>query len=97
MDIYSHIVNKWANDYIGKTIEEVKDLMTNDFPDYQLHIIKIQDDKKVELAYNDRLRLKNQNKYTSNIIYIQKYFEKPILNTLQVIEYNGFVVDTKIY
>ncbi len=97
MDIYSNIVNKWANEYIGKTVEDVKKLMEYDFPDYKLHVIYVQNEPRIEMAYNDRLRLKNVNKYTSNIIYIHKYFEKPILNTLQIIEYNGFVVDTKIF
>ncbi len=94
MDIYSHIVNKWANNYIGKQVEDVKKLMDYDFPDYKLHVISVQNDQRVELAYNDILHLKGENRYTSNI---QKYFEKPLLNTLQVIEYNGIIVDTKIY
>ncbi len=96
MEIYYHIVNKWANDYIGKTVEDVNKLMVYDFPDYKLHVIPV-NDQRVEMAYNDRLNLKNENRYTDNIIYIQKYFDKPILNTLQVIEYKGIVADTKIY
>jgi hypothetical protein len=98
MDIYSHIVNKWANDYIGKTVEEVKELMIHDFADYHLHVISIQEeDPRIELGYNDRLRLKNENRYTPNIIYTQKFFVKSVANMLQVIEYKGKIVDTKIY
>jgi hypothetical protein len=98
MDIYSHICNKWAQDYIGKTVDETKILMEHDFPAHKLHIINIkEDDPQIDEAYEDLKRLKTERRYTSQMYYTQKFFKPPIQNGLQVIEYKGVVINTKVY
>jgi hypothetical protein len=97
MDIYSHIVNKWARDYVGKTVEETKILMEKDFPDYKMHVIQVEEDPMMDTAYNDLRRHKKENLFTPYMDYSQKFFNPPIKNGLQVIEYKGVIVDTKVY
>jgi hypothetical protein len=44
MDIYSHIINKWARDYIGNTVDETKILMERDFPEHKMHVIQVEEE-----------------------------------------------------
>jgi hypothetical protein len=95
MDIYSHIVNKWARDYVGKTVDQTKILMEKDFPDHKMYVIKIdEEDPMIDRAYED---LKSERQYTPYMNYSQKFFKTPIKNGLQVIEYKGYIVDAKVY
>ena len=97
MSIYSYYVNKWAQEYIGKTVDETKILMENDFPQYKLHTIQIkEEDPMLDLAYQDLKRYKLERRYTPNLYYTQQFFNPPIQNGLQVIEYKGVVVDAKV-
>ncbi len=98
MDIYSHIVNKWARDYVGNTVDHTKILMEKDFPDYKLHIIQIQEeDPMIDIAYKDLKRHKLDRNYTPYMDYSQKFFCPPIKNGLQVIQYKGVIVDAKVF
>jgi hypothetical protein len=98
MDIYTHICNKWAKEYIGKTVDQTKILMEHDFPEHKLHIIRIQEeDPKIDLAYEDNKRFKSEKRYTPYMYYTEKFFIPPIQNGLQVIEYKGVIVDAKMY
>jgi hypothetical protein len=98
MDIYSHIVNKWARNYVGNTVDQTKILMEQDFPDYKMHIIKINsDDPMIDIAYEDLKRNKIEKRYTPYMDYSQKFFEPHMKNYLQVVEYKGNIVDAKIF
>lgn len=98
MDIYSHIVNKWARDYIGNTVEETKILMERDFPEHKMYVIQVkEEDPMIDVAYEDLKINKNERTYTPNMEYSQKFFGPPIKNILQVIEYKGTIVDAKVY
>lgn len=98
MDIYSHIVNKWAKEHIGKTVNETKLLMNDKLPKFELHVIQItDDDPQMDIAYRDLKRFNTEPVYTPYLYYPQKFFGPPMENCMQVIEYKGMVVDTKIY
>ena len=97
-DIYSHIVNKWAKDYIGKTVNETKILMQETLPKFELHVIKmLEEDPQMDIAYRDLMRFKTEQTYTPYLYYPEKFFKPPMDQCMQVIEYKGVVVDTKIY
>ena len=98
MDIYSHIVNKWAKEHIGKTVDETKVLMNDKLPKFELHVIKIiDDDPQMDIALNDLIRFKTDPIYTPYMYYPQKFFNPPMENYMQVIEYKNVIVDAKIY
>jgi hypothetical protein len=99
VDIYCHIINKWAKDYIGKTVDETKILMKEKLPKFELHIINVnEEDPNLDIALRDLLRFqKEKTTYTPYMYYPQKYFEPPINGKMQVIEYKGVIVDTMIY
>ena len=98
MDIYSHIVNKWARDYVGKTVDETKILMERDFPEHKLYVIQVtEEDPLIDIAFDDLKRHKKERCYTPYMDYSQKFFNQPIKNCVQVVEYKGSVVDAKIF
>lgn len=95
MDIYTHYLNKWSKDYIGKKVDEIKIL--KEFPDYKLYVINVnEEDKMIDLAYDALIKKRYENSYSPYIYYTEKFFEPSIQNTVQVLEYKGIIVDTKI-
>jgi hypothetical protein len=95
MTIYSHYLNKWAKEYIGKTVDEIKIL--KEFPDYKLHVINIQEeDINIDYAYEALKQHRDEKSYSPRMLYTDKFFEPSMQSTVQVLEYKGVIVDTKI-
>lgn len=95
MDIYTYYLNQWSKDYIGKRVDEIKIL--TEFPDYKLHVINInEEDNNIDKAYAALIKKRDEKCYNHEMLYTEKFFQPSIPNTVQVLEYKGVIVDTKI-